>query len=361
MSPPPQQLIRDYLSRLSTAARAQLDPADRRALVDRTRDFIERQTAADGPPTAVEVAVLLAGLGDPGGLVSQERQRLAALRGEAFEPVSRGRLARALRGDPGKVRGASWHWPVQPGSRGDLQVTLIDGDGPAAGARAVTGAATNREPAWPAVAESADELTLSPAPAAGGDLTRPLWPGLTAPTADDGFTRPEIEADPANKQTRSAATPDVPPVRDATVSWELAMPAELPVPHARQVLAGVASWSRQHKLEAVAVVLLGVGGAVFPPVWLLGAGLALASRLWDSRDKRAGLSAPVLLTVIAAAVGLVVGSHQSLGHGMHDCWVYAVDASRITALLSGCYLARRAVRGRRPPAVPPWSKPRRVS
>ena len=82
MSPPTEQLIRDYLNRLSVAARGQLGPDDRRALVIRTRDFIERKTGLAGPPTAMEVARLLAGLGDPSGLVQQERQRLAVVRGE---------------------------------------------------------------------------------------------------------------------------------------------------------------------------------------------------------------------------------------------------------------------------------------
>ncbi len=44
------------------------------------------------------------------------------------KPASRGRLVRILRGDPDSVRGASWHWPVQAGSRADFQLTLLDGD-----------------------------------------------------------------------------------------------------------------------------------------------------------------------------------------------------------------------------------------
>ena len=104
MSPPTEQLIRDYLNRLSVAARGQLGPDDRRALVNRTRDFIERKTGLAGPPTAVEVARLLAGLGDPAGLVQQERQRLAAVRGDVPEPTAgRSRLARVLRRDPDKL------------------------------------------------------------------------------------------------------------------------------------------------------------------------------------------------------------------------------------------------------------------
>ncbi len=129
MSPPTEQLIRDYLNRLSVAARGQLGSDDRRALVNRTRDFIERKTGLAGPPTAVEVARLLSGLGDPAGLVQQERERLAAVRGEQAEPASRNWMTRALRGAGGRPRPASWHWPVQEGSRADLQLTLLGSDG----------------------------------------------------------------------------------------------------------------------------------------------------------------------------------------------------------------------------------------
>ncbi len=125
MSPPTEQLIRDYLNRLSVAARGQLGHDDRRALVNRTRDFIERKTSLAGPPTAMEVARLLAGLGDPSRLVQQERQRLAAVRGELPEPAAgRGRIARVLRRDASKARGPSWHWPVLDGGRDDLSAHL---------------------------------------------------------------------------------------------------------------------------------------------------------------------------------------------------------------------------------------------
>jgi hypothetical protein len=127
------------------------------------------------------------------------------------------------------------------------------------------------------------------------------------------------------------------------------------------LLTRVARWSRRNKLEAVAVALLGLGGVIFPPVWLLGAAVALASRLWDYRDKWVGLALPVLLTVIGTVAGFAVGSRGSFGHGMHESWVFAVDISRTSAVLSACYLVWRAAHGPRPPAVPPWNKPHRVT
>ena len=72
MSPPTEQLIRDYLNRLSVASRGRLGAEDRRALVNRTHDFIERNASRSGPATSMQVAALLSRLGDPSVLVDQE-------------------------------------------------------------------------------------------------------------------------------------------------------------------------------------------------------------------------------------------------------------------------------------------------
>jgi len=384
MSSPTEQLIRDYLNRLSVAARGQLGTGDRRALVDRTREFIERKAEADGPPTALDVGKLLYRLGDPAGLVSKERQRLATVRGdEAPEPVSRGRLARVLRGEPGKVRGASWRWPVQAGGRSDLNITLIDGTAGGEAARPV----------------AAEQLVPSPAPPADPASTRPLWPALAAKAAHDGtIERDTAEPDPGQHeiddsvildgeivdaddgapdtgepdaqvlsqqepdrqppaQSAGTALPDARPVGLAAMNWQAGSAAPPRLWRSGQLLAKVAGWSRHHKLEAVAIAVLGLGGVIFPPVWLLGAAVALVSGLWDYRDKWIALALPILLTVIGTAVGVAVGSQVSFGHGIHEAWAFAVVFSRATAVLSACYLAWRAGRGPRPAAVPPWDRP----
>ena len=332
MGPPAEQLVRDYLSRLSSAARGQLGRDDRRALVNRTRDFIERKTGLAGPPTAFEVARLLSGLGDPARLVSQERQRLAMLRGEEVQPASRGRLTRMLRGDPDRVRGASWHWPVQEGHRADLQLTLLDTGVPAADLGRANGAGGGRTSAGPAASD-----------ADGTDAGIPMRAADVAEIADVG----EISGPrPAEK---------------VVLASEPAAPAYPRRARAAAVLATLARWSRRNKVEATAVVLLGIGGAIFPPVWLIGAAVALASRLWDRRDKWLGLALPVLLTVIGLPVGIAaVGSSGTLGQHLHEGWVFADVISRLVALLSACYLAWRAARGRRPPATLSWSKPRKI-
>ena len=406
MSPPTEQLISDYLNRLSVAARGQLGPGDRRALVNRTRDFIERKTSLAGPPTAVEVARLLAGLGDPGGLVQQERQRLAAVRGELAEPgAGRSRIARALRRDPARVRSASWHWPALEGSRADLQITLLDNGnagtdahddaeepGSASGTATAmpggNGVTSNGVPHKEHAADEAEPSVLVP-PQAGGaswlldalsdpapDVPeesppepvpaetpergaaaavppKPRWPLVALRHEVNGSTREQSA--PA-----SAAAGDAEPT-SATPAWQLTTPSDPVVSRqVRRALRAIASWYRRTPLEASAVLLLGLGGVIYPPIWLAGAIVALASRLWDYKDKWLGLALPLVLTLVGIAVGAARGGHDSMGQGIHEGWVYGVVASRVAAALSACYLGWRSVHGRRRSAVPPWNRPRKI-
>jgi hypothetical protein len=89
--------------------------------------------------------------------------------------------------------------------------------------------------------------------------------------------------------------------------------------------------------------------------------LALASKVWDYRDKWLGLAIPIVLTIVGTAAGLILaGSQTSFGYDVHIGWVSADIASRVSAALSAAYLAWRSVHGRRPDAVPPWNKPYHV-
>jgi hypothetical protein len=509
MSPPAEQLIRDYLNRLSVAARGQLGAEDRRALVDRMRGFIERKTGLAGPPTAMEVARLLAGLGDPARLVQQERQRLATLRGEMPEPTAvRNPITRVLRRDSGRSRTASWHWPVLEGGRTDLQLKLLDSAGvPASGTAQQSGAqqsgtqqsGTQQSEELPSGKQQSGEAQQSGAQQSGAlesgaqqsgalesgaqqpaalqsDALEPgalqsgaqsaalqsgaqqsgalqsdaLEPGALqsgalqsgaqqpgaqrsassgaahsgangsngttgngvarddGPSAADG-SAPRVPARPGKPDwffralggerdqaqddslahesaagrprppwplasvngvdsgTQESADADPAKLGDsapthASPRWQLPTPPDLTfLRQVRRALTAFAAWYRRRPLEASAVVLLGLGGAIYPPVWLVGAFVALTSRLWDGRDKWLGLALPVLVTLIAIAVGVTSGGRASMGHGVHEGWVYGVAASRIAALLSAVYLGWRSVHGRRPPAVPPWNKPHKVS
>jgi hypothetical protein len=119
--------------------------------------------------------------------------------------------------------------------------------------------------------------------------------------------------------------------------------------------------ARHNPLESTAMVLLGVGGAAFPPVWLLGAGLALASKVWDLRDKWVGLVVPVLLVIAGTALALISGGrHGSLGSYAFEAWLSAGRLSRGVAVLSAGYLLWRLHRGPREPRQPPWNVPGRL-
>src|SRR5579872_5928731 len=89
MRPPAEQLIRDYLNRLSVAARNRLKPEDRRAFLARTGDFIERQSGVRGTADPAEVMRILSGIGEPETVVERERVRLEQRREERAAAAGR--------------------------------------------------------------------------------------------------------------------------------------------------------------------------------------------------------------------------------------------------------------------------------
>jgi hypothetical protein len=119
--------------------------------------------------------------------------------------------------------------------------------------------------------------------------------------------------------------------------------------------------ARNNLLEAAALVLLGAGGAAFPPIWLLGVCLALVSKTWDLRDKWVGLTVPVLLVIGGTVAALILGGqHGSLNSYAVEAWVSAGRISRIAAVIGAGYLLWRLHRGPRAPRQPPWNVPRRI-
>lgn len=366
MSPPTEQLIRDYLNRLSVAARGRLGAEDRRTLVTRTRDFIERNASQIGPANPMQVAALLSRMGDPSALVDQELSRLGAVRGDAeLPPPGRdGKLVGRLRRRPG---GASWHWPRPAGSR-DLQLRVLNGtvaeqdesaiiNGPApiwvptqfgrADAAASAPAAQEEEPAAFSQHEAGAAGTETASPPAAADshgseafapAGMPTWPSVAARS-------PDARAQPAlAPATEGLPTPD----------------------RGDRPIAGLAATllrrARANPVEAIAVILLGLGGAAYPPVWLLGAVVTLASKVWDYRDRWIGLAGPVLLLVVGTSAGVSLGNaHGSFGSYVHEGWIYADVLSRVGAVLGTYYLVWRAGHARPAPSVPPWNKPHKVS
>jgi hypothetical protein len=122
--------------------------------------------------------------------------------------------------------------------------------------------------------------------------------------------------------------------------------------------SGLLALALRDRLEAVAVMLLGIGGAVFPPVWLIGVFVAVSSKKWDRRDKWLGLAVPVLLVIFGAVLVMALGGQRpSLGSYAFEAWLAASRLSRIAAVLGAGYLLGRVYRGKREPKRPPWSTP----
>lgn len=121
MSPSAEQLIRDYLNQVSVAARTRLHSEDRRAFLARMRFAIERRCGTPGTADPVEVAEVLASLGDPQKLVETECARLQAAGGEAAGTGDTGR--------PGPRLGRPQGSPQRRRGSGTRSLRLVSGTG----------------------------------------------------------------------------------------------------------------------------------------------------------------------------------------------------------------------------------------
>lgn len=126
----------------------------------------------------------------------------------------------------------------------------------------------------------------------------------------------------------------------------------------RSVLALVS----RHPLETVAVLLLGVGGLVYPfPLWIIAMAAVVASRGWDARDKWAAVAIPVAFTLIAAiAIAGLFARSGSLAGYLSTVRIDGWDLIRAGSVVAAAYLVWRLRRGRRPPREPPWRRPPRA-
>jgi hypothetical protein len=356
MDPPAEQLIRDYLNRVSVAARGRLNSAERRDFLARLRESIERQTGPPGTADPADVRNLLSGLGDPGALVDRERERLAALTGE-------------LKAESRPTTAVHWpHWTAngagRPGEPGAI-LSTPDANGSRPGGPR-TGTADHDGPDLPepdvSELESAEQKSAQP------DLPEPDLPEPDLPEPD----LPEPESgEPDLPEPESGEPeplePELP--RPIWAGRESAGPGSAePESAAGEQLARVAAGigdfgratlaqARRRPLEATAIVLMGLGGLIFPPVWLLGAALTLFSKHWDFRDRWVGLAGPVVLVIAGTGISLAHGgSHDSIGPYLHEAWMSVVYLSRLGAVLGAAYLTWRLRRGRREPPVPPWNR-----
>ena len=127
---------------------------------------------------------------------------------------------------------------------------------------------------------------------------------------------------------------------------------------AGRLALGAARMARRSPLETIAILLLGVGGFLYPfPFWLLGGLLALWSRTWNSQDKWIALAGPPVIAFVGTVVtALIIGG---LSHAV-PMYPHAFRLSVGYLLRAGCvicavYLAMQARRGpqRR---LPPWKR-----
>jgi hypothetical protein len=348
MSPPTEQLVRDYLNRLSVAARGKLTEPDRQALLERTRVRIEAECGGVQGSGTPRVRRALAGLGDPMAVVEEERARIAADPEAEAEQVP---VGVAASNDPESSANGSLP-RRQPGS------------GPRPGRR--TASPDSRVPRQPRSPESVD-----PAGPAAPDLPNPPGPQAddppdppTLPDQPEEAPEPEPEiVRPDDPDLAAAAGPDF---ESDVVDAEI-VPDGLPV----RVVRGarhritafairVATLVRRYPFETAAAALLGVGTAVYPPLWPLGALGALAGKAWDRRDKWIGVAAPAGLVILGSVlVPALGGQHGALASYGYAVWLAIGRLSRVAAPVGACYLSWRLHRGRRQPRVPPWNVPRR--
>jgi hypothetical protein len=297
MKPSTEQLMRDFLNRLSVAARGKLEFSDRQSLLDRTRARIEAECGDVETATAIQVRKVLAGLGDPVAIVELEQARAGS----------------RVTGESGRASEA-----------GGEPVTAVE--------------AKKNEPA---------SLFAAPDPVGPDPEKKPA----ESPAASSGSTK------------RTGSPIRIPrPARDRNAVIRLGGRGPKPKGRGGQAssgvvgfLAGIGTLARQNPQEIIAIVLLGVGGAVFPPIWLLGVAVALPSRKWVIGDKFLGLVAPVILVIVGTVLVLVLGGqHATMLAYIREAWLGAERLSRVAALAGAGYLFWALRRSKRKPKNTPW-------
>lgn len=384
MNPRSEQLIRDYLNRLSVAARGKLGFSQRQALLASTRARIEAKCGGMDGASAVQVRKALAELGDPVVLVEREARQAESGTSTAdtrYETSIAGNGKREMAAEQARannvVKGSEIGEDVvvtggpngsKPGrGSGSIRSVLA---GLAGAQRRRRRARTASEPVARATpprprggsgGAGSGPSGGSGARPGGGQGREPRKPGPIPsprrPAASEQIGSPDLLAsrrsrDPSSPSAGGAATrqPDrlagsTPPAGGGLLS---------------RFVRGAAEAARNHTLEALAIVLLGVGGAAYPPVWLVGAALALPSKKWDMRDKFFGITLPVFLLVIGTVLIIVLGGqHASISAYAYEAWLGAERLSRVLAVAGAVYLAWGLRRGKRQPKQPPWNVPRR--
>jgi hypothetical protein len=381
-----EQIVTDYMTRVAEAARL-LPKGARMAFVGRTRALVEREVGPPGTRTDPEhVSAVLAQIGTPEDLVTAERTRIdqgwlksraatkeegeaaaAALTGPRMnrpftarrrpnsdtQPLT-GRLIPPGEGPTvtapdGTVIGAPppppGTGPRRPGQRG---AAPRSSGARAAGPRgAGAGSAGPRSSAAPATGPRRLRSADSPGPGPQGVVPPGAVPPGAVPqrgTQKDAGRRAADAGDTGHTGAIERLIGQVPGIRG--------------VEGAETFTANAGRLARENLLEAVAILLLGLGGLILPfPFWPIGAIVALFSRLWDIRDKTLAITGPLLvalaLSVIAAP--FVGGSGTVIVVYFHAVHVSFGLLARVGSVITAAYLAWRVSKGPRV-KVPPWKR-----
>jgi hypothetical protein len=374
-----EQLVTEYLTRVAEVARL-LPKGARVAFVGRTRALVEREVGPPGTRTdAAHVAEVLARLGKPEDLVVEERTRIdqswlksraatkaegeaaaAALTGPRMnrpftarrrpntdtQPLT-GRLippgeGRIVTGPEGTVIGT----PAPPPGTGPRR-SVLRGAGPrSSGARTAGPRGTGGGSAG---TRSGDSRTTGPRRLRSADSPDPegtVPPGVAPQGAGRrGAKRADAGAeDTGHTGAIERLIGQVPGIRG--------------VEGAETFTANTVRLARENILEAVAILLLGLGGLILPfPFWPIGAIVALFSRLWDIKDKSLAITGPLLVTLALSAIAapFVGGSGNVIVVYFHAIAVSFGLLVRVGSVITAAYLAWRVSKGPRV-KTPPWKR-----
>ena len=356
-NPSGDRLVQDYLSRVAAAAR-HLPKGGRVAFVGRTKAQVEKQVRAVGTDDPGRVMEVLAALGTPEDLVRAERLRIdgtwLAKRGHDADSVTaRAAAPSKPRVQPRVHRRVNSRWkpatpplPRKPAAAplprkpGPKPAAAPDGKktGTANGSRLLRlagPAPSTPAPSTPAPSTPAPSTPAPSTPAPAGPAAQHSSAQHAAYCASAGCPGRDDAPRPGSGRGRQRSPGRQTPLDG--IWWQLA---------------------RGHLLESVAVVLIGLGGAILPfPFWLAGVVVAVFSRLWDAKDKTIALTGPVLVDLLGSVVSaLFMGGSQNAvaiySHALHvdsGLWI------RLGCVLTAVYLGWRVAQGRRE-KIPPWRR-----
>jgi len=475
MNPPTEQLVRDYLNRLSVAAKTRLEPADRQTLLDQTRARIEADCGGMRQASTSQIRRILFALGDPIALVEHHHAVTSRANGSAkqiwppaavpsFVPRPPLMPPVAMSSAPQPITLPRQFTPPSPA----MLATSTVGAGASPAAMAVPAEPAPAEPHGPSSTpgnsdprsprfprgvqvpwgpsaraapahDDSSPTNAEPAQDSGADVStdlRPFANGLFDKSRRVGPSPPVPDPEPESAPEQQPAPEPPPPAEDAEAesSTQADSAVELPAPDppapeppapeppapeppgpeppddedvpgvelgvelldgGRRQLPGLIAAARgalvrvsagaggrllktladaggglskrlgrfgsallrtaaRDRLETFAVLVLGVGGAAYPPIWLIGAAIVMTSRKWDLRDKWLALGLPVFAVILGACLVVGFGGAQSLGSYVMEAWLAAGRLSRIVSVLGAMFLLWRLYKGRRAQRLPPW-------